>query len=336
MKLALAIVAAVSICAPEVAGGYFPKGSYDFLMVIGGMIEGDDKIDTVELVSLDPAGNPVPECLKNLSSLPYSAAGAAAGISADGSPLVCGGGGTSQLCYSYNPLENAWSLTGSMAVAKGNAAYGTSQVYGLTMVGGQSGDLVYDISESTLDGAGFTAHEPLPDESVSGCMAFLDEESFIYAGGVEDTSTYPATLNGTSVAYMSNLTSGSVVRLPDMPYATFGHGCGVVERGSSKEFVVVSGYEVLLEERQWVQIYSLEENAWRMGNDFLPMAYARSAPYSDSFVMVGGYNKGSYLDTVYYYEPETDSFTLLEGRLGSVKENVSPIMVKRAMFPECN
>ena len=107
MKLALAIVAAVSIFAPEVAGGYFPKESDDFLMVIGGMIEGDDKIDTVELVSLDPAGNPVPECLKNLSSLPYSAAGAAAGISAGGYPLVCGGGGTSQLCYSYNPLEDA-------------------------------------------------------------------------------------------------------------------------------------------------------------------------------------------------------------------------------------
>ena len=71
MNLALAILAAVSICAPEVAGGYFPKESDDFLMVIGGMIEGDDKIDTVELVSLDPAGNPVPECLKNLSSLPY-------------------------------------------------------------------------------------------------------------------------------------------------------------------------------------------------------------------------------------------------------------------------
>ena len=68
MKLALlAIVAAVYLCAPEVAGGYFPKESDDFLMVIGGMIEGDAKIDTVELVSLDPAVNPVPECLKNLS-----------------------------------------------------------------------------------------------------------------------------------------------------------------------------------------------------------------------------------------------------------------------------
>ena len=54
-----------------------------------------------------------------------------------------------------------------------------------------------------------------------------------------------------------------------MPYGTFGHGCGVVERGdsSSKEFVVVSGYEVVLQERQVVQIYSLDDDAWRIGMD---------------------------------------------------------------------
>ena len=56
------------------------------------------------------------------------------------------------------------------------------------------------------------------------------------------------------------------------------------------------------------------------GNDFLPIAYARSAPYSGSFLMVGGYSKGDYLDTVYYYEPESDSFRLLESRLEGVKE----------------
>ena len=36
--------------------------------------------------------------------------------------------------------------------------------------------------------------------------------------------------------------------------------------------------------------------------------------------MVGGYSKGDYLDTVYYYEPELDSFRLLESRLEGVKE----------------
>ena len=48
-------------------------------MVIGGS-DSQDKIGSVELVSLDPANNPVPECLKNLASLPYKLNGASAGM----------------------------------------------------------------------------------------------------------------------------------------------------------------------------------------------------------------------------------------------------------------
>ena len=48
-------------------------------MVIGGQDQ-VDKIGEVELVSLDPASNPVPECLNNLASLPYAVAGLSAGM----------------------------------------------------------------------------------------------------------------------------------------------------------------------------------------------------------------------------------------------------------------
>ena len=56
------------------------------------------------------------------------------------------------------------------------------------------------------------------------------------------------------------------------------------------------------------------------GNDFLPIAYARSAPYAGSFVMVGGYTDGLYLDTVYLYDPDQDNFILLDSKLESRKE----------------
>ena len=48
-------------------------------MVIGGS-DSQDQIDSVELVSLDPANNPVPQCLQNLASLPYKMNGASAGM----------------------------------------------------------------------------------------------------------------------------------------------------------------------------------------------------------------------------------------------------------------
>ena len=56
------------------------------------------------------------------------------------------------------------------------------------------------------------------------------------------------------------------------------------------------------------------------GNDFLPIAYARSAPFAGSFVMVGGYSDGLYLDTVYLYDPDQDNFILLDSKLESRKE----------------
>ena len=51
----------------------------DFLMVMGGS-DSQGRISDVELVSLDPANSPVPECLNNLASLSLEANGAAAGM----------------------------------------------------------------------------------------------------------------------------------------------------------------------------------------------------------------------------------------------------------------
>ena len=40
-------------------------------MVIGGNVDSfGDYFSTVELVSLDPSNNPVPECIKNLADIP--------------------------------------------------------------------------------------------------------------------------------------------------------------------------------------------------------------------------------------------------------------------------
>ena len=50
--------------------------------------------------------------------------------------------------------------------------------------------------------------QPLPIESVSGCLAFLDEDTFIYTGGYDGNPNS----TGDSSAYMFNLTSGAVVR----------------------------------------------------------------------------------------------------------------------------
>ena len=50
-----------------------------FLMVIGGF-EDTSYLDDVELVSINPVLNPVPECLSQLNSLPHALTGAAGAV----------------------------------------------------------------------------------------------------------------------------------------------------------------------------------------------------------------------------------------------------------------
>ncbi len=99
-------------------------------MVVGGY--GMGRVNTTELVSLDPLKHPVPECLKILEPYPYEVSSANGGMlgGTDGSmsPLTClsyylfkdiiivCGGRTSGVagsayprdCHKYDPLKNKW------------------------------------------------------------------------------------------------------------------------------------------------------------------------------------------------------------------------------------
>ncbi len=45
-------------------------------MVVGGYNITEDKLDQVELISLDPENHPVPNCLRNLGPFPLPLSGA--------------------------------------------------------------------------------------------------------------------------------------------------------------------------------------------------------------------------------------------------------------------
>ena len=59
----------------------------DMLMVIGGHGDNGD-FSTVELVSLDPVNNPVPECLTDLTEIPATSGIAAASVGMSGGKTV--------------------------------------------------------------------------------------------------------------------------------------------------------------------------------------------------------------------------------------------------------
>ncbi len=76
-----------------------------------------------------------------------------------------------------------------------------------------------------------------------------------------------------------------------------------------------------------------------LGNP-LPIQYeqATSVQYGDTFAIIGGYG---YLpnphqhDTVYVYEPATDSWRLIPKRLTQKKWSMGAFTVDKSIFPEC-
>jgi N-acetylneuraminic acid mutarotase len=63
------------------------------------------------------------------------------------------------------------------------------------------------------------------------------------------------------------------------------------------------------------------------------MSLATSVPFGDTFLLVGGETtNGSKLSTIYRYNPEDDSWTLLDSRMKEGKRNVIAMLVDRELF----
>ena len=60
---------------------------------------------------------------------------------------------------------------------------GTSAVHGFTIAGGYSAGSDIDNVETTFDGSSFSDKTPLHDRTEQACLSFIDENSFIIAGG---------------------------------------------------------------------------------------------------------------------------------------------------------
>ena len=59
-----------------------------------------------------------------------------------------------------------------------------------------------------------------------------------------------------------------------------------------------------------------------------------SVPFKDSFLIVGG-DSGDYLDTIYYYNPNTDQWELMEQMLKYEREYLAAFMVPDS-YANCN
>ena len=79
------------------------------------------------------------------------------------------------------------------------------------------------------------------------------------------------------------------------------HGCGrVTNSATGKEEVVITGGNNYWGPISNTQIYTVEDDTWRRGKS-LPKKLRQpvSLPYGDSFLILGGHNGSSCLDSIY-------------------------------------
>ena len=70
----------------------------------------------------------------------------------------------------------------------------------------------------------------------------------------------------------------------------------------------------------------------------IPIWDMASVPYGDTFLLVGGYNdnSGDFLDTIYVFEPFSETFNLVPGvRLKTARRYPTAFFVDAMSFPEC-
>ncbi len=58
-------------------------------------------------------------------------------------------------------------------------------------------------------------------------------------------------------------------------------------------------------------------------------------PYGNSFAIVGGTDGSGDTDTIALYDPETETFPILEERLSERKNYVTAFSVSEKTFPPC-
>ena len=193
--------------------------------------------------------------------------------------------------------------------------------------------------KQSLDGKTFNCLGRLPEKATFRhrmCVVEGGGKIFI-TGGQLETNTWLCDL------------TGKLLTLPTWQAFQSCAGCGVARKSDGEEeVVVVGGWDKCFND---VSIYSFATNTWwnggiysdikTVGNLELALNFfvglygfprhvdsMAVAQIGDTFLLVGGMTEGGEaLNTIYRYEPDSGSFTLLETRLSHIRTVKSAVVV---------
>lgn len=256
----------------------------------------------------------------------------AVGAFVDGEPLVCGGETADYYearCWGYDYKDDAWRLKTATHLKQGRLyARGALTYPGrLFVAGGYDGSYLSTGELLEADGSFSTEVLPEPDGSSLGCLVRVSDTQLMLVGG-ESAYDYLRS------AHLYDFERDEWELLPPMRFARRAAACGVTRRrdggegGDTVTEVVVAGGEDYSTEFRLVEIFSVEERQWRLASPMpLPVEFASTVQYGDSFLLVGGYDNANdeFLSAIWEYLPEDDDWVLYGRSLGVPRSDTAVI-----------
>ena len=145
-------------------------------------------------------------------------------------------------------------------------------------------------------------------------MVAIDYCNFILIGGQQCFNE----------SYIFNAENASWMNGPKLTSCSESGQAGlVIFDNGTKVVIAAGGYD-----EQSTEILQLEDHTWCYGAE-LPYFIQRGASVQlqDTFLIVGGRNDISELDTIWIFNTETEHWTLLEERMSTARRNIAAFLV---------
>ena len=218
-----------------------------------------------------------------------------------------------------------------------------------------------DVENSTIytrDGEAFADLPLMPVGLSKHCVVALDGDNLFVTGGFkrEDCGSGCESQSDSNKSYLYHSDTMEWEELPGLPTPRPNLMCGMVHNANGDQEVIAAG-GFGFSERE-VEIYNLQGGEWRTGPSIfiiiisyeqrnfspgnplpLPLADATVVPLDETFLLVGGFlsdDYPSYSDSIYKYEKQDDSWTLLDTKIPFRVRNLIALMVDIDIFPSCS
>ena len=261
--------------------------------------------------------------------LPEGRHGATGIQSVEGNPISCGGYGINYgvECLEYIPGSDEWvSIDPLLSHRDYTPAAKLSGLFRYWFAGG-----FYNPDTSEIYGDSQSLSVVIPSEGTTDkpCAVTIDDYTVLYIG---------------RKSYIINPADETIEETPtQLFYPAVGSACGLARKSNGQKMVLVAGgYKGSLNgNTDEVQIFDVEAQAWRMGENVLPggvLEYSAAVQWGRTFLLTGGQasvdTSTVKSDLILEFSPDDETWIVREERLAKPRSSHIAVLVNEEPYVE--